>query len=86
MFGLILGCLCGCIVAIVFCAVSQLFLLDLSETLILKFLGVATLLGGVPLALVPHYGPKYALFGGMIGYWVGFVALLVRRKMGQTTN
>jgi membrane protein YqaA with SNARE-associated domain len=47
-----------------------------------------TLIGSIPLALIPNYGAVLSVLGGVIGYCLGLIVLLIgeNRDAAETTG
>lgn len=84
-FGSLLGSVCG----VFFYGVVHwiVFRIPLERTA--TYLIGGTLIGGVPLSVIPMYGPIWAIYGGISGYWIGVFCLLFqlwREKHGYAVR
>jgi len=76
--GIDFGFMIGSVVGFVFYAVAHWFVFRLPVERVAKHLIAGTLIGSVPLAFIPVYGAVLSLYGGILGYWLGLVELLIR--------
>lgn len=78
IFGAMYGIVVGSFVSFLFYTVAHWFVFRIPLERVAKFLIGGTLIGSLPLALIPKV-PPLCLFGGVVGYWSGLVILLMRR-------
>jgi membrane protein YqaA with SNARE-associated domain len=74
------GIVVGSFVSFLFYTVAHWFVFRIPIERVAIFLIGGTLVGSLPLALVPTYGAVLSLLGGMLGYWLGLVELVIRRS------
>ncbi len=79
VFGAMFGVLFGSVIGFLFHIVAYWLVFRIPIERVAKYLIGGTLLGSLPLALIPQYGGILSLLGGVHGYWLGLVILLIRR-------
>ncbi len=75
--GLNLGAHAGAIIGLVFYSVTHWLVFRKPLWATALFLIGGTLVGSVPVSFIPVFGIPFMFFGGILGYWLGVVALLV---------
>ena len=78
--GIDYGLMVGSVIGFLFYTVAHWLVFRIPIERVAKYLIGGTLIGSLPLALIPIYGWILSLLGGVLGYWLGLVELLIRRS------
>ena len=84
-FGVLLGGLTG----FCFYVVAHWLVFRVPVERTARYLIGGTLIGSLPLSLIPFINPVFSLYGGMFGYWLGLAMLLIqvwREKRDEREN